>query len=321
VRIGERKVKGEKPRTMAPTAENRIYGKRTLATTATVGGNADGTESLPAYSCAVSCPCGRYWIQPSGGSPSECECGRISEWVCPVAELDEQSGFLATSGTAKLGKRIERHGNGTSVTYSPRGPATSESYSVEGGASRFFPSFGYYAKASGRTDDEGVPRGERHAGCEELYWRANKDNPFGFDRVTFEVWQMLETTARARGNVHPTVKGIEMMMYLIKLSGGDKIGDLCFGSGGTAIAAQLLGLDYEGAELCPEAVEITRARLAYWNTLSLSALHGLMLAQPIQTILKVNEKSRMLGASRAKHQSLTDLHAEYMAKLLPMAAE
>jgi hypothetical protein len=46
-----------------------------------------------------------------------------------------------------------------------------------------------------------------------------------------------------------------------------------------------------------------------------------MLAQPIQTILKVNEKSRMLGASRAKHQSLTDLHAEYMAKLLPMAAE
>jgi hypothetical protein len=167
-------------------------------------------------------------------------------------------------------------------------------FADQGGASRFFPTFGYFAKASGRTDDEGVPRGERHAGCEELYWRANKDNPFGFDRVTREEWEGLEVTARARGNVHPTVKGIEMMMYLIKLSGGDKIGDLCFGSGGTAIASQILGLDYEGAELCPEAVEITNARLAFWSGLSLQALETFKLTGELPESKPMDSRQRSL---------------------------
>jgi hypothetical protein len=284
VRIGERKVKtsADRDRRGNPHTAPMKGGGTRKDNWQGFGDN--GTESLPAYSCAVSCPCGRHWVEPSGGSPSECECGRMGEWVCPVAELDEQSGTLKSGS----GDKSNRIGSGMSTGLKPQGGNWQGS---EGGASRFFPSFGYYAKASGRTDDEGVPRGERHAGCEELYWRANKDNPFGFDRVTFEVWQMLETTARARGNVHPTVKGIEQIMYLMRLSGGDKIGDLCFGSGATAIAAQLLGLDYEGAELCPEAVEITRARLAYWNTLSLSAL---------QKVLKVNEKSRMLAANEAE---------------------
>lgn len=74
-----------------------------------------------------------------------------------------------------------------------------------------------------------------------------------------------------------------MMMYLAKLSGGTKIGDLCFGSGGTAIACQLLGLDFEGAELCPEAVEITNARLAFWSGLSFSALEQFKLTGTLPT--------------------------------------
>lgn len=73
------------------------------------------------------------------------------------------------------------------------------------------------------------------------------------------------------------------MMYLAKLSGGTKIGDLCFGSGGTAIACQLLGLDFEGAELCPEAVEITNARLAFWSGLSFSALEQFKLTGTLPT--------------------------------------
>jgi hypothetical protein len=294
-RIGERKVKGanhvgDNPKTYR--AKNVVYGDAgQKAPTSIV--SKDGTESLPAYSCAVSCPCGRHWIQPSGGSPSECECGRIGEWVCPVAELDEQSGQSAS--TSSNTRNMKRPATNATMRVTHK-EAWVRGHDDSGGASRFFPSFGYYAKASGRTDAEGVPRGERHAGCEELYWRANKKNPFGFDRVTREEWDGLEEkraashqatpsvavgippqNTRARGNTHPTVKGIEMMMYLIRISGGDKIGDLCFGSGGTAIAANILGLDYEGAELCPEAVEITRARLAFWSGLPLQALETFKL--------------------------------------------
>ena len=73
------------------------------------------------------------------------------------------------------------------------------------------------------------------------------------------------------------------MMYLAKLSGGSKIGDLCFGSGGTAIACQLLDLDFEGAELCPEAVEITNARLAFWSGLSPQAIDAFKLTGELPT--------------------------------------
>jgi hypothetical protein len=311
MRIGERKVRQIAPPgkpSMLKTRDNSILGKDTRARIDAGGDKhygTNGTESLPAYSCAVSCPCGRHWIQPSGGSPSECECGRMGEWVCPVAELDEQSGQSASSRGAKN----NRTGSGCSAGLKPQTHETG--FADQGGASRYFPSFGYYAKASGRTDNEGVPRGERHAGCEELYWRANKKNLFGFDRVTREEWEELPAHAananglrtspstrrhdgdiatRARGNVHPTVKGIEMMMYLIRISGGDKIGDLCFGSGGTAIAADILGHDYEGAELCPEAVEITRARLAFWSGLPLQALETFKLTGEMPEVKPVDSR-------------------------------
>ena len=83
-------------------------------------------------------------------------------------------------------------------------------------------------------------------------------------------------------------------MYLIRLSGGDKIGDLCFGSGDTAIAAQILGLDFEGAELCPEAVEITNARLAFWSGLPLQALETFKLTGELPEVKPVDNRQQSL---------------------------
>jgi hypothetical protein len=168
-----------------------------------------------------------------------------------------------------------------------------------GGASRFFNTFCYFAKANGRIDKVmGVPKGERHAGCEDLYWRANEDNPFGFDQVTREEWEGIamedvssfENTvtkrlpARARGNAHATVKSIKLMMHLIGMSGATKIGDLCVGSGSTAIGVLLLNrrrealrqppIEFIGAEICPEAVAIANARLAWWGNISDAALEA-----------------------------------------------
>jgi hypothetical protein len=260
----------------------------------------DGTEVVDVFACAVSCSCGRHWIEPNDKPTSRCECGKQGEWACPVPELNKQSGNRP--GMSGGGK----HRPGAKGGMFGAIDCESTLYSDQGGGARFFPNFGYYAKAGGSTDTDGVPRGERHAGCEELYWRANKKNLFGFDRVTKAEWERLEPRAhegakeheayrkqpewkqdqRARGNTHATVKGLEQLMYLIKLSGGDKIGDLCFGSGGTAIASKLLGLDYEGAELCPEAVVITEARLAFWSGLPLPTLERFKLTGEMPATLK-----------------------------------
>ena len=116
------------------------------------------------------------------------------------------------------------------------------------------------AKASG---------GERDAGCEALYWRRNRRNTFGFDRIDRATWEATPEDARARGNVHPTVKDAELMRHLVTLitPPGGRLGDITSGSGGTAIGALLAGNvgSFLGCDICPEAVEIAEARLSWWR--------------------------------------------------------
>lgn len=65
-------------------------------------------------------------------------------------------------------------------------------------------------------------------------------------------------------NVHPTVKPLKLMSYLITLGSrpGDVVLDPFLGSGTTAIAAKELGRQYIGIEREAEYVEIAEARLA-----------------------------------------------------------
>lgn len=64
-------------------------------------------------------------------------------------------------------------------------------------------------------------------------------------------------------NIHPTVKPIKLMSYLIMLGSrkGDIILDPFIGSGTTAIACKLLNRKYLGFEISKEYVEIANARL------------------------------------------------------------
>lgn len=248
LRAGERKVKGSAPAsgpTLTGPSRSNSRGDMRGRPSAPSYGTA---ETIAAYHCAAGCECGKTWLAESGGKAPECECGRAGFWACPVAELDGQS---AGSGD-------------------------------EGGASRFFNTFHYFAKA---------PGGERHAGCENLYWRANPKSLFQFDRVTREEFDRLDgdpwigTSSgqdnregrqqkgdRAQGNVHPTVKSIALMRWLHALTGAKRIGDLCAGSGSGAIAAYLDGIEWIGAEVCPEAIEIAEARLAFWRGCTPDAL-------------------------------------------------
>ena len=272
--------------------------KGAMAGPSTVLGYAspDGTEVTPAHLCLAGCPaCYASTLAPQGGPAPVCEsCGRPMVWACPVAELDAQSGNRPgfAGGVLRRGATTGKGvGYGSSAT--PEA-VTLAGYGGEGGASRFFHCLPgdvlrYEAKASGA---------ERHAGCEELYWRRNDKNPFGFDRVTREEWETAQQ--RARFNVHPTVKPLAFMRHVVSLlvPRGGKVGDLCTGSGGTAIACEQLGVEFVGAEFCPEAVEIAEARLAWWRarTAAQTSLLGgeeLILPEPVKPARKGRDPERM----------------------------
>ena len=102
---------------------------------------------------------------------------------------------------------------------------------------RFF----YTAKAS---------RAEREAGSYEFRRDGSLDG---------------KPTALAR-NVHPTVKPIDLMRYLVRLvtPPGGTVLDPFTGSGTTGIAANLEGFEFVGIEREDEYREIAEARLRWW---------------------------------------------------------
>lgn len=257
-----------------PVIPNKITGEHP--------GYSGKTESVPAWHCLAGCVCGaRSKWDPEKPLP-RCPCGEVWRWWCAVAEVNGQSGHLETSGTAKLGKLHHHRPTGNESTYGKRTEAFTPGYPESGGASRFFNTFSYLAKCSSS---------ERHAGCENLYWRANKKNPFGFDQVTREEWEGLEAKkaesfqagpgtalgtppndTRAQGNVHPTVKSYRLMHWLHSLTGAKRILDLTAGSGTGMYTAVLDGIEWLGAEICPDAVTIANARHAFWTSLHPDAI-------------------------------------------------
>jgi site-specific DNA-methyltransferase (adenine-specific) len=107
--------------------------------------------------------------------------------------------------------------------------------------SRFF----YCSKASRR---------EREAGCEDLAARRA------------QIFTGVARAGRTVRNIHPTVKPIELMRWLVRLAcppGGVVLDPFC-GSGSTGAAALLEGRQFVGIEREPDYVEIARARLDHW---------------------------------------------------------
>lgn len=150
-----------------------------------------------------------------------CEGDRHTPW-CPVGELDRQSGTLHSRGnTAPENKP----GFGSAHTYGD-GAGVMKFYGSHdqvGGASRFFPRFGYHPKASDRTI----------AGRPDLT------------------------------NKHPTHKSPELMRWLVRLitpPGGVVLDDF-MGSGTTGVAAIAEGCRFIGIEREQEHFEVARARV------------------------------------------------------------
>jgi site-specific DNA-methyltransferase (adenine-specific) len=142
---------------------------------------------------------------------------------CPVKTLDGQWGHSVT------GKRSEKSRT-ADVAGTQWGNSNHKSveYTDSGGASRYFPNFHYYPKAS------------------------QKDRTCG---------------GKAENN-HPTVKNRELMKWLCRLvtPPGGTVLDCFAGSGSTAIACLEEGFNYILIEQDAESVKTANDRVAAWKT-------------------------------------------------------
>ena len=127
--------------------------------------------------------------------------------------------------------------------------ATILDYVNDNRPARFF----YAAKAS---------TAERNAGCDGLTGINVND---GRKTTIDNAYQRGDTIRR---NTHPTVKPLNLMRYLCRLTKtptGGIVLDPFAGSGSTCIAAMLEGREYIGIELDEKHVDICNARLRHWN--------------------------------------------------------
>ena len=121
-------------------------------------------------------------------------------------------------------------------------------YNDNGSASRFFKSIIYQAKASKR---------ERNIGLEEEQELSQR--PSG---VAFNEHSGIHSEKK-KGNLHPTVKPVTLMEYLINMvtPKGGTVLDPFMGSGTTGMACKKLKRKFIGIEKEKEYVEIAKARI------------------------------------------------------------
>jgi site-specific DNA-methyltransferase (adenine-specific) len=157
----------------------------------------------------------------------------IGRWPANVI-LDEEAGALLDRQSGSTGAHAD-----------------------SGGASRFF----YCAKTS---------REEREAGLDGLPIRTGAeltDSQEGQARLDSPRTGAGRTGGRR--NIHPTVKPIALMRWLVRLitpPGGLVLDPFC-GSGSTGCACAEERTDFIGCELDPEYAEIARRRIAYWRSI------------------------------------------------------
>jgi len=123
-------------------------------------------------------------------------------------------------------------------------------YGDSGSAARFF----YCAKAS---------RAEREAGCEGMEGRDGPSDNYGTKAVNLTRKDLGPNEVKKAANVHPCVKPLALMRYLIRLVTPPNgiILDPFMGSGTTGMAAKQEGFEFIGIEKEQEYIEIAERRI------------------------------------------------------------
>lgn len=254
---------------LKPAWEPVIVARKPLG--GTVAGNvlAHGTGALNIDGCRTegavpSVPQPAYGVRDDGVTGFGAGVGRngaMSEaagrWPANVVldeaagvMLDEQTGELPAGVAGAAHRGFQRGGyvggeNGGGWDAEPAGFADS------GGASRFF----YCAKTSSA---------ERNAGLDAFELGDGRTMDGG--QIVSE-GRTASKVGGLRANVHPTVKPVDLMRWLVRLvtPPGGLVLDPFTGSGSTGIACALEGFDFVGLEREPEYVVLARARIAWWE--------------------------------------------------------
>lgn len=176
-------------------------------------------------------------------------CGDACAKDCPVAEMDRQSGVSKSTG----GRTVKRSGGGnvgSGKTSEKEWSNDDPGYGDTGGASRFFPVFRYQAKAS---------RSERNAGL-EAFPESLPKAPNGSPNA---VGATRGSLSKPRANIHPTVKPVDLMRWLVRLvtPPGGVVLEPFMGSGTTGVACVQEGFAFIGIEREPQYFEICKARI------------------------------------------------------------
>jgi site-specific DNA-methyltransferase (adenine-specific) len=163
---------------------------------------------------------------------------------CPCYLMDQQSGFLKGDNPnrkpRKGGHRQEYVGTDNNEV---KNVVIEPKVFDSGGASRFF----YQAKVS---------KAERNMGLDGF----EEKQVFGDNGGTY---QGLSDSKIPSKNTHPTLKPINLMVYLCRLvtpEGGIVLDPFC-GSGSTGVAALLEGFRFVGMEMDKEYFKIAEARI------------------------------------------------------------
>jgi DNA modification methylase len=179
----------------------------------------------------------------------------VEDWDChedcPIRILDEQSGILK-SGDIKPHKEKGTgtiYGNGSGF-FSCTDFREVNFKGDKGGASRFF----YVAKAS---------KSERNKGLEDFEEKRMEGRDEGQDERSVA----FKARPTPMANIHPTVKPIKLMQYLVKMitpPNGIVLDPFC-GSGTTGVACKLEGFRFVGLEQDPEYAKIADARITNYE--------------------------------------------------------
>jgi DNA modification methylase len=181
---------------------------------------------------------------------------------CPIELLDQQS------GTRQAGAFPKNATVASGEHYDGGWKAVSNDERIDmgsGGASRFFHNsqwsqaddltpFIYTAKPGKKERNAGLDHLEDKRQDEDDYERAGTTNPRNRSQLE-------------RKNFHPTVKPVQLIRYLIKMVTPPKgtVLDPFLGSGTTAVAAILEGVEWKGCELTEDYLPIIKGRTA-WAT-------------------------------------------------------
>lgn len=168
----------------------------------------------------------------------------VEDWNChedcPIKIMDEQSGISKSSDAKRNRNTIGSFGMPNDNT---------NEYNDKGGASRFF----YIAKAS---------KWERNFGLDDF--EDKRFSAYGYDVGLGEKAEgMFKDRNPIKKNIHPTVKPIKLMQYLVRMITPPNgiVLDPFAGSGTTGIACKIDGFNFVGLELSEEYTEIAKQRI------------------------------------------------------------